>query len=227
MIAPKSISAAFFCPQNRPPKAPYLEEIRQYLRSHPILSEFADAVLHLPDAWNVFARTNAGIAALHQGPTYTAYFRDWLQNGDENSTARIMDTMSGIIALPLLTILQIVQYFQYLEARGLTHAEFLRETSAGGLQGFCGGLLPVMAIAPSSNEEEVVRNSAVCLRIALGIGAYGELGDDHEVQGPTTVAIRLTHAGQANEIVARFPNVSCVPKGKMGWLRRLPYPFPP
>jgi hypothetical protein len=203
-----SVSAAYFCPQNRPPKSPYLEQTRQYLLSHPLLVEFVHAVIHLPDAWAVYADGNAAIAALKQGPKYTAYFRDWLRDGDETSSSRIMDTMSGIIALPLLTILQIAQYFQYLEARSITHTQFLNETKYGGLQGFCGGLLPVMAIAASKNEEEIAQNAAVCLRIALGVGAYGELGDDPDVEGPTTVAIRLKHVGQGEEIISKFPGVS-------------------
>lgn len=206
--AADAVSAAFFCPQNRPPKLPYMEFTRQYLRGHPAFTSFVQSIIHLPDAWKVYAQGNAGIAALEQGPKYTGYFRDWIQDGDENSIDRIMDTMSGIIALPLLTILQIAQYFQYLEARGITHNEFLQETSHGGLQGFCGGLLPVMAIASSSTEEEVVQNAAVCLRIALGIGAYGELGDDPNVEGPTTVAIRLKDVAQAEEIVSKYPSVS-------------------
>ncbi|KAK0713556.1 putative polyketide synthase [Lasiosphaeria miniovina] len=115
--------------------------------------------------------------------------------------------MSGILALPLLTIIQVVQYFQYLGWRGIGHAQFLREIKAagGGAQGFCGGLLPAMAVAASRDEAEVVGNAARALRIALGIGAYGELGDDENEPGPTTVVLRAKYEGQAGEIVARFP----------------------
>lgn len=165
-----SVSAAVFCPQNRPPKQEYLLEIRQFLCSNPLLIPFRNAILDLPKTWDLFAKANASLAAMEQGPKYTEYFRSWILNGD--STA-LTETMSGIISLPLLTIMQIVQYVQYLEARTITHDQLLQELRHGGTQGFCGGLLPVMAIASSKSEEDVVRSAAKCLRIALGIGAYG------------------------------------------------------
>lgn len=205
----ESVSAAFFCPQNRPPKAAYFEQVRQYLLSHPTLTPLVEAILDLPKAWTVFAENNADIAAMEQGPRYMAYFRNWItRDKDPAVAAPLLETMSGIITLPMSAILLIVQYFQYLEARNITHDQFLQETRHGGIQGFCSGLLSVMAIVPSANEHEVAVNAAICLRLALGIGAYGELGDDPNVVGPTTVACRLKHAGQADAIIAKFPGVS-------------------
>jgi hypothetical protein len=120
----------------------------------------------------------------------------------------VPDVLSGILALPILTIIQIVQYFQYLDLRAITHAQFLDEIHLAGAQGFCGGLLPALAIATSKNEEEVAQNAAKSLRIALGIGAYGELGDDPDAPGATTLVLRVKYAGQADEMVAKFPGVS-------------------
>ncbi|KAK3324851.1 putative polyketide synthase [Apodospora peruviana] len=196
-----AVSAAIFCPQNRPPKPAYLEDLRNYLRQHPILAPFQQAILDLPKTWEIFAKAHPAVAAMEQGPQYTGYFRDWIMN---NNAVPLTEIMSGIIALPMLTAIQIVQYFQYLEARSISHDQFLREIQHGGTQGFCAGLLPVMAIAPSQTEEDVVKNACACLRIALGIGAYGELGDDQDNMGPTTVALRLKYPGQADELVSKF-----------------------
>lgn len=199
------LSAAVFCPQNKPPKPSELGVIRRYLLSSPVLTVFQQAVLDLPKTWQIFADSHQGVQAMQQGHRYTQYFRDWLLKDD---AAPLIESMSGIITLPMLTIIQIVQYFQYLETRGIDHGQFLSEIHHGGTQGFCAGLLPVMAIAPSSNEAEVIRNAATCLRIALGIGAYGELGDDQNIKGPTTLALRLQYQGQAEEIVSKFRGVS-------------------
>ena len=117
--------------------------------------------------------------------------------------------MSGILTLPMLVVIQICQYFQYLELHGISHAQFLAQLRAGGgVQGYCGGLLPAIAIACSRDEAEVVENAAKAARIALAIGAYGELGDDESVPGATTIVVRLKRPGQGEEIIEKFPGVS-------------------
>ena len=201
----QAASAAIFCPQNKPPKVAYLSKLRRYLGSNSILEPFVQAILELSETWELYARTNAGIAAMQQGPRYIKHLRDWII--DDNATP-LTEIISGIITLPLLTIIQIVQYFQYLDFREISHAQFLEEIQVGGAQGYCGGLLPVMAIAASRDEKELVKYAAISLRIALGIGAYGELGDDENVPGPTTVVVRLKYTGQADEIVSKFSGVS-------------------
>ena len=68
--------------------------------------------------------------------------------------------------------------------------------------------MPAIAIACSATEEEVVANASKAMAIALGVGAYGELGDDENVLGPTTIVVRLKEAGQGEEIIKDFPDVS-------------------
>lgn len=90
----------------------------------------------------------------------------------------------------------------------ISHSQFLAKLRAGGgLHGYCGGLLPAIAIACSKDEAAVVENAAIAMRIALAIGAYGELGDDEAVPGATTIVCRLKQAGQGEELAARFPGV--------------------
>ncbi|KAE8552407.1 hypothetical protein EYB25_006301 [Talaromyces marneffei] len=202
-------SAAFFCPQNKPPKANYLDLIRRYLRNNVTLQPFRTAILEsLFTTWQILGETNPAIAAMTQGPRYIRHFHDWIAATESPSTSTEMqwtDTMSGMISLPLLTIMQIVQYFQYLETREITHSQFVEEIRIGGAQGYCGGLLPAAAIAASRNEDEVVHNAGIALRLALAIGAYAELGDDENIPGPTTVVLRTKYSGQAEEIVSKFP----------------------
>ncbi|KAI2607135.1 putative polyketide synthase [Hypoxylon fragiforme] len=202
----QTAAAAVFCPQNKPPKPDYMASIRRYVRGNPLLEPLEQAILDLPNTWSIFARVNADIANLKDGPEYVKNMHDWMV--DEKVPLPIPEIMSGTLALPLLTIIQIVQYFQYLQFRGISHGQFLSEIRVGGAQGFCGGLLPAMAIAASRDEAEVVQNACKSIRIALGIGAYGELGDDEDAPGPTTLVLRTKYAGQADEMASKFPGVS-------------------
>ncbi|KAL9127950.1 MAG: hypothetical protein Q9217_003263 [Psora testacea] len=74
----------------------------------------------------------------------------------------------------------------------------------GGVQGYCGGLMPAIAIACSASEAEVADNASKAMGIALGVGAYGELGDDENIVGPTTIVVRLKYEGQGQEIIEDF-----------------------
>ena len=171
------------------------------------LRPLLNAIEDLPKTWSIFADYKSDIAALTQGLRYTQALADWVKNGN---SSKIANVMSGILSLPLLTIIQVVQYFQFLEVKRLCHTDFVaRLWDRGGVQGYCGGLMPAIAIACSADEAEVATNASKAMAIALGVGAYGELGDDENIQGPTTIVVRLKHAGQGKEIVEDFPDVRC------------------
>ncbi|KAK3713681.1 hypothetical protein LTR37_008375 [Vermiconidia calcicola] len=195
-------SAIVFCPQNRPPKLEYLKRLRDQLCNNSLLVPFVQGILDLPMTWDLYARSNSDIAALSQGPQHIRQLRDWIV---DNNAAPLTETMSGILLLPLLTIIHITQYFQYLASIDMRHAQFLDEIRSGGAQGLCGGLLAATAIASSCNESELVQNACKSLRLALCIGACGELGDDPQDLGASTVVLRTHRVGQGNEMVAKFP----------------------
>ena len=198
---------AVFSPQSKAPQEAYLDELRSYLCGKAELRPLLDAIEDLPNAWSIFADNNADIAALSQGLRYTQALRDWVKNGN---SSRIANVMSGILSLPLLTIIQVVQYFQFLEVKKLRHVDFIaRLRDRGGVQGYCGGLMPAVAIACSTSEAEVATNASKAMRIALGVGAYGELGDDENIEGPTTIVVRLKYPGQAKDIIEDYPDVCC------------------
>ena len=198
-------SMAVFSPQSKAPKEAYLDELRSYLCGNAELRPLLDAINNLPSTWSIFADYNPDIAALSQGLRYTNALSDWIRNGNSSTIA---NAMSGILSLPLLTIIQVVQYFQFLEVKRLRHNDFLaRLRDRGGVQGYCGGLMPAIAIACSASETEVAANASKAMGIALGIGAYGELGDDENIEGPTTIVVRLKHEGQSKEIIEDFPDV--------------------
>ena len=199
-------SMAVFSPQSKAPKEAYLDELRSYLCGKAELRPLLDAILDLPHTWSYFADYNSDIATLNQGLRYTQALVNWVKDG---KSSNIANAMSGILSLPLLTIIQVVQYFQFLEVKRLRHKDFMeRLRERGGVQGYCGGLMPAIAIACSESETEVAVNAAKAMNIALGVGAYGELGDDENIEGPTTIVVRLKQEGQGEEIIKDFPDVS-------------------
>lgn len=201
-------SMAVFSPQSKAPTEVYLDEVRSYLCGKAELRVLLDNIERLPQTWSIFAEHNSDIAALTQGKRYTHALAEWVRDGKSSGISNIM---SGILSLPLLTIIQVVQYFQFLEVKRLRHSDFMeRLRERGGIQGYCGGLMPAIAIACSATEEEVIINASKAMAIALGVGAYGELGDDENVLGPTTIVVRLKEPGQGEEIIKDFPDVSYI-----------------
>lgn len=201
-------SLAVFCPQSKAPQKEYLDEIRRYICSDKRLKELAKEVKCLGETWNVISERRKDIAALHQGSRYMQALSDWVEDGQSEPVANIM---SGILSLPLLVIIQVTQYFQFLETSGMSHRGFLAGLKTGkgaGVQGYCAGLLPAFAIACAKDEDDLVITSAKAMRLALAIGAYGELGDEQDLEGPTTIVLRLKYVGQGDAIVKKFPGVS-------------------
>ncbi|GAW20845.1 hypothetical protein ANO14919_103570 [Xylariales sp. No.14919] len=193
-------SVAVFCPQSKAPQKEYLDELRPYICSHQHLKTLVREVKELRTTWDKVAKNHEGISELIQGPRYLQELSEWLTEGH---SAPIANIMSGILSLPLLVIIQITQYFQFLEMSGINHSDCLANLGTGrgaGAQGYCAGLLPAFAIACAKNEVELVATAAKALRIAVAIGAYGELGDDKELDGSTTIAMRLKYPDQGDEI---------------------------
>ncbi|KAF7898017.1 uncharacterized protein EAF01_008983 [Botrytis porri] len=196
-------SVAIFCPQSKAPQKTYLDRLHSFLCRNPFLKPFVNDIQDLPQTWQTFANQREDIAALKQGPRYMKNLSKWITTGESEPIA---NAMSGILSLPLLVIIQIGQYFQFLELNEMRHSEFVTQLrNGGGVQGYCGGLLPAMVIACSKDENELAKYASVAMRIALGIGAYGELGDDENIPGPTTIVIRLKQIGQGEEIASKFP----------------------
>lgn len=200
-------SVAVFCPQSKAPGEQYLSQLHSFLHRSEYLKPFVQNMLDLKEVWTIMANEREDIADLGQGPRYIQNLSEWFTTG---KSSQIANCMSGIISLPLLVVIQICQYFQYLELNGMSHSQFMAQLRAGGgIQGYCGGLLPAIAIACSRNEAEVVENAARAARIALAIGAYGELGDDESVPGATTIVVRTKRVGQGDDLIDKFPGVGC------------------
>lgn len=203
-------SLAVCAPHVRQPSEEYLSSIRSFLLSDNRLLPLTREIQKLQGIWDTIASHRVDIAALSEGPRYIKALSEWIEHG-ESSILR--EAKSGIVAIQTLVIIQVVQYFQYLELSGRSHAEFIDALrKGGGIQGNCAGLLPAIAIGCAKDEGEVVQNALAALCVGLAIGAYQQLGDDESIPGATTIVLRLSTPGEGDEIVGRFPGVSNLPQ---------------
>ncbi|KAL8919581.1 MAG: hypothetical protein Q9208_006698 [Pyrenodesmia sp. 3 TL-2023] len=195
-------SAAFFNPQSKAADIDYLDSLPGYLHNHSLLHGFIEAIRSLPEIWQMLAHHSPDIATLKQGLAAAEALSTWMETSESRTIA---NGMSGSLTLPLLTIIQICQYFQYLDIKRIQHSELLHLVREGGVHGYCGGMLPAVAVAASANEGEIVQNASTALRLAFAIGIYGDLGDEDLDSGPTNMVVRLKRAGQGEEIIRSFP----------------------
>ncbi|VUC29968.1 unnamed protein product [Clonostachys rosea] len=204
-MARKPPSLAVFCPQTRAPQEDYLSKLRTFICSNRYLRRLVVHIQRLSETWEVLAHEREDIATLAEGPKHVQALSDWITHGHSKAVA---NGVSGILCMPLLTIVEISQYFQFLEAWDMSHSEVLsqlQEGRGGGVQGYCAGLLPAFAVATSRDEDEIIERTAIAIRVGLVIGACTELGDDMTVDGTTTLVVRLKYGGQADDIVNLFP----------------------
>jgi hypothetical protein len=199
-------SAAFFCPQSKAPTVAYLEQLQKYIVKTPLLRPFAEAITSLTDTWIILCDSYADIAKLKSGERHVVSLKQWITDG---ISGPVSSSMSGILALPLLVVIQVCQYLQLLQLHDLTHERMLASLKkGGGAQGYCGGLPTAFAVSCAKDEEEVVHLASKALRLALAVGAFGELGDDESIEGATTIAVRLRSPQQGDELVEGIPKVS-------------------
>lgn len=160
-----------------------------------MLAPLVEAIKNIPETRNTFAKFNSGIADLDDGPRYLHMMSTWVTG--ENPMQWGDEVPSGMLALPMLTIIHLVQYFQYLDQKGLTHAELLKEFQQGaGIQGYCGGYLSAFCVATSSTEEEIIATACTAIRVAVGIGAAADVVDeDNPSKLSCIMVVRLKYDG--------------------------------
>lgn len=201
----EKVSAAFFCPQTKAPDEEYLTSLHIFLRQNSHGQVLLQEVAALADGqlWEIFASSQTKVRQLEHGPRCLRALKDWASEG---LSAPLSGIQSNISSLPLLAVLQIGQYLRYLEARQISHRDFVAQVQgAAGVHGYCGGLPAAVSIACAWDETELVSYVATALKILVGIGAYTEAADDDKGAERTLLAIRLKHEGQGGDLVRRFP----------------------
>jgi acyl transferase domain-containing protein/acetyl esterase/lipase/aryl carrier-like protein len=200
-MARPTTSAAIFSPQNSAPKRSYLAYIRSRLNEDATLAPLLDAIVSLPETWRALLAAKPAMAEVKDGARLVQAFVDWMRLG---STDILESDMSGLVTLPLLTIIHVVQYVEYLRSTGCTQLELL-ESFDGGVQGHCIGLLSAIIVASSANEAELIDRAVAGLRLSLTIGAFGDFGEITSNLKSTTMVFRLRSISAAEDIVRAFP----------------------
>jgi hypothetical protein len=199
------LSAVVFGPQSKEPKPEYLVRIRDSLCQNKDLIPFVAAISELPKIWTSFQAHNRDIVTLAHGPQGLQALADWIANG---ASAWICKATYGIITLPLLAIIQITQYFEFLHDHHIKHRDVIRMAKNGaGIQGYCSGFFMAAAIAASEDERDLVKKASNALRLSVIVGLYSDLGAMGDQNGQGTMVIHLKSVGQTDEMLRSFPKV--------------------
>ncbi|GLA95299.1 type I Iterative Polyketide synthase (PKS) [Aspergillus tubingensis] len=205
-IDPIQASAAFFNPQSRAPDPADLSALYIFLSKHPHGKTLLHHVASLTDVLHLFAVHREDVRNLPNAENYVRLLIDWANGGP---SAPVSEARTGIIALPLLLILQLGEYLRYLDFHGISHADFIAQIQkGGGIHGCCAGEPPALSIACAKDEGQIMDNAAVFLRIMVGMGAYIEALDDWTTSESNILAVRLKYEGQEEEFTKMFPRVS-------------------
>lgn len=199
-------SLVVFGPQSKKPRDQALGKIRSFIRQDAALRPVVDAVSDLPKLWPFFSANDPRVLELDPGLEGLQALSDWIATGE---TSLLSNSTSGIVALPLLAIVQIAQYFQLLRKHSINHEDLIRATANGaGFQGFCTGFLMAVIASGSLSEEDLAHKFCNAVRLAVGIGIYSDLGVVGESNEQSTLVVRLKVRSQAQEIVDYCPRVS-------------------
>lgn len=204
MDAPESaVSAVIFSSQTNAPKRGDLVRIRRILLENGALKPIVDAVISLPKTWRTLTSSNPELVQLRNGDQLVQSFVDWLHTGVSET---LETNQSGLVTLPLLTMIHVVQYFTYLRHMDLTHGELLKSLP-GGFQGHCIGLLSAIAIATCDNEDKILDRVATVIDTSLAIGAYGDYAQVLAGTSSAVMAVRLTNQNAAQGLFNVLPKV--------------------
>lgn len=205
-------SLLVFGPHTEFPPEEILEDLRQDLNSKARLSALKDAAIGLPRFWNSLLDFDPELRQV-PGDRYLGQLEQWLRHG--GSFPHPQGAAPNHYGLAVTVLLQISQYSRYLDHLGKhSHSQVLTSVKAGGIQGFCVGVLSAIAVASAETEAELGSAAAVALRFAVCIGAYVDK-DGIYAQEPvdsTCVAVRWKEAtsnGKAEvaDILQSFPKV--------------------
>lgn len=185
-----------------------------------------DTIAGLARYWDSLSDTMPNISAAIPGSRQLADLNLWIRQGtvDVHSTENDA-SLPSIIVGPLVVLVQLTQYWRYLELTSPGSPDdgvdfqadvVLRQTQQDGRKveavGFCAGLLAAVAVASSGNREEFYRYGAVAVRLAMLIGA---LIDAQEVQdkatdkgGSVSYAIAWRGKKQAEEVARIVDSLS-------------------
>nr|CAG8993142.1 Non reducing polyketide synthase [Penicillium sclerotiorum] len=137
-----------------------------------------DTLAELPTFWDALSEKMPEIPRAIDGPKQLSDLDSWIRHGVTEIPPDV--TLPSIIVGPLVVLIQLTQYWRYIE---LTHkgdpfsdvqasvVESSKGTKKSESLGFCAGLLAALAVASSHNRQEFQKYGTVAVRLAMLIGA--------------------------------------------------------
>ena len=148
------------------------QELRHSILQQDHLSHVREAICRLPEVWETLLANDAALDIV-QGAAAAEQLATWVFSGEALSRGT---TQNNILSLPLTILSHLCEYMTYLQQTGFSHSTILDHVvKAGGVQGFCAGLLSALAVAGSRDEGSVGLHGALSVRLAFAIGAYVDL----------------------------------------------------
>ena len=201
-------SLLVFGPQTSWRNSEQLSQFRDLLVVEPRLHSFVDAIRNLPTLWNDLLQYDSRLEQTSGLDSIKKVSR-WL-DGEDLSVS--VDVQPNTLTTILTIIVHLTQYLYYIDndIDYPSQSKVIENIQAGGVQGFCIGLLSAVAVASSRNEEDLNHFGAIALRLALCAGAYVDL--DRILNVDTVfLAVRWrteTSYERVEEILKGYSNVS-------------------
>lgn len=195
-----------FGPQSRPPPEEYLSYIRSCINNNDVFKPLKDAIYALPHTWKLYIDHSPQLLKT-SGKQQLDLLWTWLETGESPWREQCPP---GVLTTPLLVVLQIFQYIQFLKQHHISQQDLLKTTTTGGVHGYCGGFLAAAAIASAADDLQAMENLCIGLRVSVGIGAYSDLVDENETGEANTLVLRLKDPHQIDSMAAQFPKVGHV-----------------
>lgn len=202
------------------PDAAFLSRLWSNLAHYPELQPLRQAVLELPELWQLLVLKDPSLDALDVATTLQGLAR-WTRS-HTFSVLPVGVESSRNTQLAILTVLShITEYASYLRTRAgeascpdldVAHTELLGGLREGGIQGLCIGLLSASAIACSRNKADVAQLGATAIRLAMCVGSYIDLDGWQSTEDFVSVAVRLDlrmedGEEQLNTVLESLPQV--------------------
>ena len=204
-----SLPALVVCgPQTSLPSTQYLTRAQQTLAGNPRLAGFVDAINDLPRTWSTLIKTDERLQAVSGRETIEA-LQQFVERGRFPKTP---EASNNTLFSSLTVIFEIAEYFNFLESDN-SHAEVLKTAGSAGIQGFCTGFLTAAALACSKDDDEIIRNASVALRLAFAVGAFVDLTATSEEVACLTARWRDNNGEHhVAEVLKHYPAVGSPPK---------------
>ncbi|KAJ5971623.1 uncharacterized protein N7479_001541 [Penicillium vulpinum] len=145
------------------------------------------AITGLTGYWETLSEKIPEVGAAIPGHEQLSDLDAWFRHEQTNMLPEA--ELPNIIITPLMVLIQLTQYWQYLEltqdstAGGDLHANLVAQqqlhqqsekTNRFESLGFCGGMLSAIAVASAHNRHELEKYGSVAVRLAMLLGALAD-----------------------------------------------------